>query len=69
MDIHILSCPRVLYLVCVCIHAIYIICIILYPVGGSAGEGPNVVSVRMRGQSLASLSGLRILHCRKLWCS
>ena len=27
-----------------------------------------MVSVRMRVQSLASLSGLRTWHCHKLWC-
>ena len=30
-------------------------------------KGPNIVSVRMRVQSLALLSGLRIWHCHKLW--
>ena len=35
---------------------------------GSAGEGPNRMSIRMWVQTLASLSGLRILHCHKLWC-
>ena len=28
-----------------------------------------LASVRMQVQSLALLSGLRILHCRELWCS
>ena len=28
---------------------------------------PNIVSMRMQVQSLASLSGLRIQCCRKLW--
>ena len=27
----------------------------------------QLVSMRMRVQSLASLSGLRIWHCRELW--
>ena len=35
--------------------------------GGSADEGPNVVSVGMWVPFLASLSGLRIRHCYKLW--
>ena len=33
---------------------------------GSAGEGPDVVSVGMWVSSLASLSGLRIWCCHKL---
>ena len=28
----------------------------------------QLVSMRMRVQSLASLSGLRIWHCCELWC-
>ena len=28
----------------------------------------QIVSMRIRVQSLASLSGLRIWHCRELWC-
>ena len=28
----------------------------------------QLVSMRMRVQSLAPLSGLRIQHCRELWC-
>ena len=34
---------------------------------GSVGQGPDVVSVRMRVQSLASLSELKIWHCCRLW--
>ena len=33
----------------------------------SVGWGPNVVSVRMWVQSLASLSGLSTWHCPELW--
>ena len=33
---------------------------------GSVGYAPDTVSTRMRVRSLASLSGLRIRHCRKL---
>ena len=36
---------------------------------GSVGEEPNIVSIRMRVQSLASLSELSIWPCCKLWCS
>ena len=32
------------------------------------GSGSDVVSVRMWVGSLASLSGLRIRRCHKLWC-
>ena len=33
----------------------------------SADEEPHTVSLRTRVQSLASISGLRIWHCHKLW--
>ena len=33
---------------------------------GSAGEGPSVVSMRLRVPSLALLCGLRIQHCCQL---
>ena len=32
------------------------------------GKLIRLVSMRMRVQSLALLSGLRIWHCRELWC-
>ena len=35
---------------------------------GSAGYEPQLVSMRMRVGSLAFLSGLRLRHCRELWC-
>ena len=35
---------------------------------GSVGKGSDVVSLRLRIQSLALFSGLRIQHCHKLWC-
>ena len=33
-----------------------------------SGNEPDLVSMRMRVRSLASLSGLRIRHCSELWC-
>ena len=35
---------------------------------GSEGKEPDIVSVRIKGQFLASPSGLRIWPCRKLQC-
>ena len=35
----------------------------------SAGEEPNIISVRIWVGSLALLRGLRIQHCRELWHS
>ena len=33
-----------------------------------SGLRTNIVSVRMWVSFLASLSGLRMQHCRELWC-
>ena len=35
---------------------------------GLLGEGPNTIFLRMRVQSLALLSGLRVQHCHKMHC-
>ena len=35
---------------------------------GTAGQEADIVSARMKVQSLASLNRLRIQHCCKLWC-
>ena len=34
---------------------------------GLAGEGPNIVSVRMWVRPLASLNELRIWYCHRMW--
>ena len=38
------------------------------PVMAQWVKNPTLVSMRMQVRSLASLSGLRIWHCRDLWC-
>ena len=35
---------------------------------GSAGEGPDIASMRIQVPSLALLSEFRIWHCHELWC-